>query len=84
MQNGQNINRSTHLPRPARSFADRSRRSNVPRSQPKGSHNAQGNYERYMALAQSEAQAGNRIAAENYYQYAEHFFRAMRSDKGAS
>jgi hypothetical protein len=52
--------------------------------EPKGSHNAQRNYERYLALAQAEAQAGNSVAAENYYQHAEHFFRTMRSDAGAS
>jgi hypothetical protein len=40
--------------------------------------------ERYLALAQAEARAGNGIAAENYYQHAEHFFRAMGSDTGAS
>jgi hypothetical protein len=38
--------------------------------------------ERYMALAQAEAQAGNLIAAENYYQHAEHFHRSMSSDSG--
>ena len=34
-------------------------------------------YERYLALARSEAQNGNTIAAENYYQHAEHYFRSM-------
>jgi hypothetical protein len=52
--------------------------------EPKGSHNAQRNYERYLALAQAEAQAGNGVAAENYYQHAEHFFRTVRSDSAAS
>jgi hypothetical protein len=86
MQNGPNTNRNTRQPRPAGSYADRSRRwsSNAPRSEPKGSHNPQRNYERYLALAQTEAQAGNSIAAENYFQHAEHFFRTMRSDTGAS
>jgi uncharacterized protein DUF4167 len=37
----------------------------------------------YMALAQAELQAGDRIAAENYYQHAEHYFR-MSSDRGAT
>ena len=83
MQNGQNTNRSTRQPRPAGSYADRSKRwsSNAPRSEPQSSQNAQRNYERYLALAQSEAQAGDGIAAENYYQHAEHFFRAMRTDQ---
>jgi hypothetical protein len=45
----------------------------------KASQNAQRNYERYLAFARAEAQAGNSIGAENYYQYAEHLFRSMRS-----
>jgi hypothetical protein len=45
------------------------------------SQNAQRNYERYLALARAEAQNGNTIGAENYYQYAEHYFRSMRSDQ---
>jgi hypothetical protein len=28
-----------------------------------------------LGLAQAEAQSGNLIGAENYYQYAEHYFR---------
>ena len=44
------------------------------------SQNAQKNYERYLALARDEAQIGNTVGAENYYQYAEHYFRSMRSD----
>ncbi|QQO37523.1 DUF4167 domain-containing protein [Bradyrhizobium diazoefficiens] len=35
------------------------------------------NYERYLALARAEALAGDRIAAENYFQHAEHYFRSM-------
>ena len=45
------------------------------------SQNAQRNYERYLALARAEAQIGNTVAAENYYQYAEHYFRSMSSDR---
>jgi hypothetical protein len=37
--------------------------------------------ERYLALAQAEAQSGNSIGAENYYQHAEHSFRSMASDR---
>lgn len=36
------------------------------------------NYERYLALAHTEALAGDRIAAENYFQHAEHYFRSMQ------
>jgi hypothetical protein len=39
--------------------------------------NARRNYDRYLALAQAEARSGDRIAAENYYQHAEHYLRAM-------
>jgi hypothetical protein len=31
--------------------------------------------ERYIALAREAAAAGDRIAAENFYQHAEHYFR---------
>jgi hypothetical protein len=33
-----------------------------------------------LALARAEALAGNTVAAENYYQHAEHYFRSMSSD----
>jgi len=45
--------------------------------------NAQRNYERYLALAQAEALSGDRIAAENYLQHAEHYLRSMREDRAA-
>ena len=82
MQNGQKTIMSTRQPRPAASFAARSKRwtSNATRPEPKSSQNAQRNYERYLALAQAEAQVGNSIGAENYYQHAEHYFRSMSSD----
>ena len=40
--------------------------------------NFQRNYERYLSLARAEALTGDRIVAENYFQHAEHYFRAMR------
>jgi hypothetical protein len=30
-----------------------------------------------LALARAEALAGDRIAAENYFQHAEHYFRSL-------
>jgi hypothetical protein len=39
----------------------------------------QKSHERYLALARAEAQNGNTVAAENYYQHAEHYFRSMFS-----
>ena len=82
MQNGAKTIMSARQPRPAASFAARSRRwtSRAARPEPRNSQNAQRNYERYLALARAEAQIGNTVGAENYYQYAEHYFRSMRSD----
>jgi len=82
MHRGQKRNMNRHQKRP---FAGRSQRPppTTPRGEPQGSHNARRSYDRYMALAQAELQAGDRIAAENYYQHAEHYFR-MSSDRGAT
>jgi Domain of unknown function (DUF4167) len=73
-------------PRSTPSFPNRSRRwpSNGARPEPKGPQNAQRNYERYLALARAQAQSGDTIGAENYYQYAEHYFRSMSSDQGTT
>ena len=86
MQNGQKTMMSTHRPKSARPFANRSKQwtSNVARPEPRGSQNAQGNYERYLSLAQAEARSGNLIAAENYYQHAEHYYRSMSADAGTA
>jgi hypothetical protein len=74
---------SARQPRPAESFATRSKRwtPSTTRSEPENFQNAQRNYEKYLALARAEAQIGNTIGAENYYQYAEHYFRSMHSDQ---
>jgi hypothetical protein len=53
----------------------------IPSAARPGSQNAQRNHERYLALARAEAQSGNMVGAENYYQYAEHYFRSMSSDR---
>jgi hypothetical protein len=86
MHNGRKTNMNTRQPRPAASFAGRSKRwsSNAARPEQNGSHNARRNYERYLALAQAEAQSGNTVAAENYYPHAEHYFRSMSLDRGAT
>jgi hypothetical protein len=34
-------------------------------------------YERYLALAREAQTSGDRIASENFYQHAEHYFRVM-------
>jgi hypothetical protein len=84
MQNSARTNLRKRQSKPAASFAPRStqRTPNAGRPEPRGSQDAQRNYERYLALAQAQAQAGNLIAAENYYQHAEHYFRSMSSDRG--
>jgi len=68
--------------RPAAPFAARPKRwvANTVRSDPKRYQSAQSNYERYLALARAEGQNGNTVAAENYYQHAEHYFRSMSSE----
>jgi Domain of unknown function (DUF4167) len=86
MQNGPKTFMSARQPRPAASFAARSKRgtSSAARPGPKNSQNAQRNYERYLALARAETLIGNTIGAENYYQYAEHYYRSMSSDPEVS
>ena len=66
MQNGRKTMMSTHRPKSARPFANRSKQwtSNVARPEPRGSGNAQRNYERYLALAQAQAQSGDIVGAE--------------------
>jgi hypothetical protein len=73
-------------PRPATPFASRPKRwtSSAESPESKRSQNTQRNYERYLALARAEAQIGNTVGAENYYQYAEHYFRSMRPDSEAT
>jgi hypothetical protein len=82
MRNGSKTIMTTRQPRPAPPFATRSKRwtSSAARPEPVRSQNARNAYERYLALARAEAQIGNTVGAENYYQYAEHYFRSMSSD----
>ena len=82
MQHGRKTNMNRHQNRP---FVgpSRQRPSSALRPELQGSHNARRNYDRYVALARAEFQAGDRVAAENYYQHAEHYFR-MSSNRGAT
>jgi hypothetical protein len=86
MQNGRTTNVNPHQKRPASSFAGRSQRraASAPYPEPSVSHNARRNYDRYLTLARAELQAGDWVAAENYYQHAEHYFRLLSSDRGAT
>ncbi len=87
MQNGQKIVPGSHRAKPARPYGNRSKqwKSHIARpDSTSGFQNAQRSYERYLALAQAEVQSGNEIAAENYYQHAEHYFRSMSSGRGTT
>ena len=37
-------------------------------------------HEKYLALARDAQSSGDRIAAENFYQHAEHYFRIINAD----
>jgi hypothetical protein len=66
---------ATMMPRRPRSR--KSKASGVHLPDPRQSQNAQRNYERYLALARAEALGGDLVAAENYFQHAEHYLRSM-------
>jgi hypothetical protein len=38
--------------------------------------------EKYLALARDATAAGDRIAAENFYQHAEHYYRLINAGEG--
>jgi hypothetical protein len=41
-------------------------------------------FERYVALAREAATSGDRIAAESFYQHAEHYFRIANASRDGS
>ena len=49
-------------------------------SSPRNTQSAERNYQRYLVLARAETLAGDRVAAENYFQHAEHYLRSMTKD----
>ena len=68
MRSGRKTRMNTRRPKPERSPISRPQRwvSNGPGAEQRSSRNAKSNYDRYLALAQAELQAGDRVAAENY------------------
>jgi hypothetical protein len=76
MAQGQSLVRATDRLLHARSGGHRA----PPAPSRRALRNARRNYERYLALARAETQIGNTVGAENYYQYAEHYFRSMSAD----
>ena len=84
MQNGRKPPRHTK-PGPPPISRPKRWTPNADRAKQNGSGSAHRSYERYIALAQEEARSGNIVAAENYYQHAEHYYRSMSRDReGAS
>ena len=86
MQHGSKtfMNNNPRQPRSGAQFGGRPKRwqGNPGRDRPRGPHNggaqnARQSYERYLALARAEVLAGDIVAAENYFQHAEHYFRMM-------
>gem|GEM_PF-3717363 len=52
-----------------------------PRSNAAQRHNLQQTFERYISLAREASSSGDRVLAENYYQYAEHYLRTLNEMK---
>ena len=70
--NPNNNNRGPRPPNRSQNFD-----SNGPSVKIRG--NAYQVFERYIALAREASSSGDRIAAENLYQHAEHYFRIMQA-----
>ena len=69
----QNQNRGPRPPHRPMTFD-----SNGPNVKIRG--NAYQVHERYLTLAREAQSSGDRIAAENFYQHAEHYFRVMNAN----
>jgi hypothetical protein len=76
-----NRRKTPHQFKPTSSPRSKRWTQNDDRRNPNAPGSAQRSYERYLALAQTEAQAGNIVGAEYYYQHAEHYFRTMSRDR---
>jgi len=74
--NNNNNNNSNRGPRPPNRMQTFD--SNGPSVKIRG--NAYQVFERYIALAREASSAGDRIAAENLYQHAEHYYRIMQAN----
>jgi uncharacterized protein DUF4167 len=76
MGGGGNPNNNNRGPRPP--HRNQTFDSNGPSVKIRG--NAYQVFERYIALAREASSSGDRIAAENLYQHAEHYFRIMQAN----
>src|SRR5258707_14303307 len=75
---GRNNGANQHHNRPRMPHRVQTFDSNGPNIKIRG--NAYQVFERYVALAREAATSGDRIAAENLYQHAEHYFRIMNAN----
>jgi hypothetical protein len=75
---GRNNGNNHHHNRPRMPYRIQTFDSNGPNVKIRG--NAYQVFERYVALAREAAAGGDRIAAENLYQHAEHYFRVMNAN----
>jgi hypothetical protein len=73
-------NMKTAINTPRRPQLRKSKTSRFVRSNATSPQDARRNYERYLALARAEALSGDHIAAENYFQHAEHYLRSMHEN----
>jgi hypothetical protein len=74
---GRNNGNNPHFNRGRTPHRTQTFESNGPNVKIRG--NAYQIFERYVALAREAATSGDRIAAENLYQHAEHYFRIMNA-----
>jgi len=79
---GRNNGNNQHHNRPRIPHRIQTFDSNGPNIKIRG--NAYQVFERYVALAREAAASGDRIAAENLYQHAEHYFRVMNANGEAN
>jgi hypothetical protein len=79
---GRNNGNNQHHNRPRMPHRIQTFDSNGPNIKIRG--NAYQVFERYVALAREVAASGDRIAAENLYQHAEHYFRVMNANGEAN
>ena len=79
---GRNNGNNPHHNRPRLPHRVQTFDSNGPNVKIRG--NAYQVFERYVALAREAAASGDRIAAENLYQHAEHYFRVMNANGDAN
>ena len=76
---GRNNGNNPHHNRPRMPHRIQTFDSNGPNIKIRG--NAYQVFERYVALAREAAASGDRIAAENLYQHAEHYFRINNASR---